>query len=531
MRRFFKQTSRSCLISLFTCVIFVLGSMLVPAQQLHAAGNTYYVATYGNNNNPGTITQPWLTIMHATQKATAGDTIYVRGGIYYENISFANSGTEGSWITLKNYPGESPVIDGTNMVDPGYQNGIINLTASYLHIEGFELKNSQYYNGVIMWSTTGNSNIYLKDLVIHDTWMSGICISALHQASPITNVTIDGCEVYNCNQMGSFSDENISLINVDGFEIMNCHTHNNLQEGIDVKCGSKNGVIHHNEVEGSPSVGIYVDGFDRSQSNIDVYCNKVHHNQTGMALGCELSSGNSMTDINFYNNLIYNNTEGGWVVWPLVKGYNNNFEKTFTLVNNTFYLNAGGQIYIGQESEYQTGCVVRNNICVGANDFCVLIQYDDYASGGVIIDHNLFYALDGSYNAYNKYGTDYIYDKDPLLVNPVSDFRISSDSPARDNGSSNLAPTFDFAGISRPKGSGFDIGAYETVTDSFASHASDEEVMRFFGALPLFYLAYFQQTCMLPSFITICIFIFSYASIDCFVTPRFVNYFSISDSN
>jgi hypothetical protein len=34
---------------------------------------TYYVATNGNNSNPGTLLQPWLTIQHAADKVGPGD--------------------------------------------------------------------------------------------------------------------------------------------------------------------------------------------------------------------------------------------------------------------------------------------------------------------------------------------------------------------------------------------------------------------------------------------------------------------------
>ena len=40
-------------------------------------GATYYVAKNGNNSNPGTEAEPWLTIQHATDTMEAGDTVYI----------------------------------------------------------------------------------------------------------------------------------------------------------------------------------------------------------------------------------------------------------------------------------------------------------------------------------------------------------------------------------------------------------------------------------------------------------------------
>ena len=431
-----------------------------------AYADTYYVATTGSDSNPGTEAQPWASLDYADTQVSPGDTVYVRGGTYRnEWVTLTRSGSPGNLITYKNYPGETPVIDATGLSAPGgYRNGVITISASYIWIEGFEVKENQDWFGIFAWtSATGPTitDITIKDCYVHHNRVSGIQISAWRQSpnpltNPITNVVIDGCEcAFNFDEGSVDGNEDISLLNVDGFEVKNCYVHDNIgyREGIDAKCGCKNGKIHHNEVEDTV-VGIYVDGYDRPQSNIDVYNNIVHDNSAGIAFGCERGS-NPQLDINFYNNVVYNNN-GGFVIWPST----GLIEKTFTLVNNVFYHNSQYQASIGTPAQYQTDCVVRNNIFVVENSGSGLLLYDDYASGGVAIDHNLFYSESGTYPSNTKYGTDYIR-SNPLLINPVSDFSIASNSPARDSGSSALAPAFDFVGTARPQGSGYDMGAYE----------------------------------------------------------------------
>ena len=56
--------------------------------------NAIYVATDGSNSNKGTIDSPYETVYYAISKAKAGQTIYVRGGTYNQNIVITKSGTE-----------------------------------------------------------------------------------------------------------------------------------------------------------------------------------------------------------------------------------------------------------------------------------------------------------------------------------------------------------------------------------------------------------------------------------------------------
>src|SRR6187549_386423 len=82
---------------------------LVPTVAAPAA--TYYVATTGNNSNPGTSSQPWRTIAYAVPKMVAGDTTYVKGGTYSEGlIQFLKSGTQSAPIKLLNASGQFPII-------------------------------------------------------------------------------------------------------------------------------------------------------------------------------------------------------------------------------------------------------------------------------------------------------------------------------------------------------------------------------------------------------------------------------------
>lgn len=79
---------------------------------------TYYVSNSGSNVNTGTsLDKPFQTIQTAVNKAVAGDTIYVRGGTYREEISmYRGGGTAGNYLTISGYENEVPVIKGSSIV-------------------------------------------------------------------------------------------------------------------------------------------------------------------------------------------------------------------------------------------------------------------------------------------------------------------------------------------------------------------------------------------------------------------------------
>jgi hypothetical protein len=86
--------------------------MLVWVAQTDA--RNLYVAFNGNNNNPGTISQPWRTISFAVSSssgAQAGDTIIVRQGNYPEQIFPEVSGTPTQPIVIRRLKEESVSID------------------------------------------------------------------------------------------------------------------------------------------------------------------------------------------------------------------------------------------------------------------------------------------------------------------------------------------------------------------------------------------------------------------------------------
>src|SRR5215471_15976887 len=102
----------------------ILLAAMVPTAYSQTAD--FYVATDGNDNNPGTLEQPFATFDKARQAVdtlfqnsvgrTAPIIVMFRGGTYYlsstEAFAATDSGSSTLPIIYENYPGETPVFSG-----------------------------------------------------------------------------------------------------------------------------------------------------------------------------------------------------------------------------------------------------------------------------------------------------------------------------------------------------------------------------------------------------------------------------------
>ncbi len=154
---------------------------------LISSGTTYYVSTEGNDESSGTEKQPWRSIQKAAELLVAGDTVVVLPGLYNELISPHNSGTKSAPVTFYGY---GAVIDGAGLGDtPLFTvNG-----KSHIHIEGFEIRNSDHEGILVTSNNAGEAiGITIDNVTVHDIKRSGIMVSGNKQPSytRITNSTV-----------------------------------------------------------------------------------------------------------------------------------------------------------------------------------------------------------------------------------------------------------------------------------------------------------------------------------------------------
>ena len=440
-----------------TCLSF-LALALVLAIAAAAQAATYYVATNGDDNNPGTEAQPWATITKAANTLVAGDTVYVKEGTYAEIVRPVNSGTEGNYITYMAYPGHTVIndLDGirTNFWDAGF----VTTAKSYIKVSGFQIKNST--GGFGLLAQENSHHIIFENNYTYNSYNSGI------GAWDSNDIIIDNNEVeLACNDG---YQECISADNSYNVEITNNHVHHSGPgshggEGIDVKYGSHDVLVKGNYVHDINRLGIYTDSWRRYTYNITIDSNVVHDCiHYGYAIAAE--KGFLLQYITLINNIGYHNKHAGFAIGDWDGGKAHPMYDIYC-INNTFYNNG----WTAAEGGDDWGCgidimepkglqnvVIRNNI-VSDNLSATII--DSNKTAEIHVDHNLIDGYAGHPD--ENIGTDYVMG-DPLFVDPENnDLHIQSGSPAIDMGSSVNAPDHDMDGDSRPDNGLWDMGADE----------------------------------------------------------------------
>jgi hypothetical protein len=424
----------------------------------YSRGNVFYVSPAGSDNNPGSLDRPWKTIQKAADSLQPGDTVYIREGVYNEQVQIRISGSLGSPITFINYPGETVIIDGEHALPAENYGGLINIQdQDHIHLIGLHVMNSNRFGIKVVGSS---DHILVQDCEIAYSMDGGIVFQA-YEGNP-THAIVDGCEVHGNNARGLDAvHEAISMDGVDTFEIMNNHVYDNGEEGIDAKVGARNGKIHHNRVHDNNGPNIYVDAAD----HIAIYGNEIYHTRgvkSGIMLGVEPYPNQPLTHhIDIYNNLIYDNNSGisfwidsGAADYASISDVN--------IFHNTIHSNEenGGLWIINAPQNGYRNVVLRNNI-FWENDSTGRDEIRDSTGSGQLgsftIDHNLFKS--GAIS--DTYGADSVQTSDVKFVDLSNhDYHLLPESPAIDTGI-DVGILTDLDGNSRPQGAGPDLGAFE----------------------------------------------------------------------
>ena len=428
---------------------------------------TYYVAPNGNDNNAGTIDKPWRHISYATTNniVKPGDTVLVRGGTYVEYIPQEISGSQGNYITYRNYPGETPIItDGSDerswrwqVVDQSYvriegftfsnfEGGAIQIRARDINMSHIDVINNSFKNQK-MDGSQSSKTVYVTtstdDHSIHTVLIQGNLFQDLNTGTSKANEAL----------MVSGTVSKVAILDNTVFDVTNI--------GIDIAGRPDKGqpsqiLIKGNEVYNYGTAitvagGIYLDG---AGSQIVIENNIVHDGPKGIHVNLEEAAKSLTTKhVIVRNNILYNNS----INLKLgVAGANDKCRDFGHLtksvaIHNTIYSNgnntANHYFSCGENLRW------KNNIFVhqSANDGAQYKLVNETANpSSWITDHNLFHNNGNIANYYHWDEKRYSglvqfqsnvkhelnsLEGDPQFVNVAQqDFSLQSNSPARNNG-------------------------------------------------------------------------------------------------
>jgi len=302
----------------------------------------YYVATNGNDSNPGTnISQPFLTLGNAAGLATNGNLVYVRGGTYpvSAKISLSKIAVAGQPIRIRAYPGETPVLDCSG---EGTGTDGISISGNYYWLYGLVLTNAGHNSIVI----SGSNNIVERCISL-GARNSGLHITGGNggTATPSTNLYL------NCDSIRNY-DAPTHGQNADGFSakwslgpgnvFSGCRSWENADDGWDLWMGSQP-VLITNCWAFRQGTNIFGDTAWEGNGN-----------------GFKLGGNGTGTPHRLVNCLSFGNS--AWGV-----DQNNNADGQ-TVDQNTVWNNGSGAINLNHLSTggpLQSSHVVRNNVAIG----------------------------------------------------------------------------------------------------------------------------------------------------------------------
>jgi len=431
---------KSTLISYLLITYFVSG----------VYAETYFVSKDGKDSYPGTEALPWKTIQKAADTLTAGDTVYIKVGIYNERVIIQNSGEPENYIVFSNYQNDAVSIDGTGISWGGEWNGLVDITEKkYIRINGFQVINADY-GGIWIYRS---SHIVVNQNYTYNTFSCGIGIWSSHYVSVENNEVELACN--------DGEQECISVADSSYCEIFGNNVHDNGPgteggEGIDVKEGSHHINVFGNEVHHlNNRLGIYADAWDKHTYRINIYQNIIHHCSAENGISVSSEKGGLIEKVNIYNNVVFMNDYCGIQLgsWSTPGFSGSNPVRHIKIINNTFYKNGESAIVI--DNPDAVDIVIRNNLCSENGNQIALQQI----KRGGTVDHNLFYGANDAPGA--LYGDNQIIGN-PLFLNvDLYNFHLQRLSPAINRGSFEDAPISDFGGNLRIDEDGFDIGAFE----------------------------------------------------------------------
>jgi len=427
-----------------------------------SSGKSYYVSPSGSDTSLGTVSSPFASLSKALSASSSGGTIYLRGGTYKNSITISKSG-----ITIRNYNNEKPIIVGTTSTTVEFSSG-----ASNVLVYGVNFSNSP---GDCIYLEKGNNHITFSHCGFYNI-PKHVLYAYNEDGAPtkyIEYLNINNCTTSKVGWGSGYSGEIFSFDGCRYFVYENNLLKDFTKQGINNNGGCCNGVIQGNTFVNTNYFSYKIDpswaNNDRTVHDIVIRNNLFTGTGTTskreIFINPEVGYGGScrVYNIDIYDNIFATTASSGDMSYGIsiladtVTTFSN-----IRIMYNTFYVAAGSSNYaitMDKGDGTFSNCVIANNIFVTTSTATQI--YTDFTSG-FIFKNNCFYYPSGTAAGISSVGVgDGGIRANPLFITLGSDFHLTASSPCKDAASSTYTIAKDYTGISRPQGTGYDIGAYE----------------------------------------------------------------------
>ena len=148
----------------------------------------FVVATTGSDNGDGSAASPWQTFDHALAALGAGDTLFVRGGVYHESMSITMSGDAITGdIVIESWPGEIGELNNNDSTGTG-----IAITGAYVTLRNLIV--GHWSNGIDIMAPA--HHITLLQCTVYDIGFGIALYDGVH------DVSLSKCDIYHFGWFG-----------------------------------------------------------------------------------------------------------------------------------------------------------------------------------------------------------------------------------------------------------------------------------------------------------------------------------------
>jgi hypothetical protein len=364
-------------------------------------GSVYWVSPTGSDENPGTEQQPFATLVHGISVLAPRDGLLVMPGTYEESITFFPPGI--SWdepVTVSAWPRRGATLRSPV---PEARPLEFNQPTRFVSVEGFVIDGA---GGVHEPVKMYQDNIRLRDCDISGSPVAAVSLSAYPDD-------------------GGYAQ----LIDLDIHD---------------------NGTTLLEEPSGSPAGGIIAS----TGNNLFERC-RVHDN-IGVGLMVYNSPGQGGDGNVIRNNVVSGGTRDDAAGIFLSSGAGS------VAYNNIVHQVSGPGIRLDYGA---VDCRVLHNTVYAAGDRALVVGTK---ASDTLARNNIFAGVDGAEGTLSDVSelgvttmTSNVF-VDPLFVDVAAgNFRVQAGSAAIDQGTTEPEVTVDFDGTPRPRGAGYDVGAFE----------------------------------------------------------------------